>query len=354
MLVQILIEPSKAGSLTLCEWDLLVRQARSANVLPRLGFILRKHQLWPEIPEQPRQHLLSAQIFVEQFESTLKWEIHCIQKALHALNFTIIYLKGAAYYIVGHDAARGRVFSDVDILVQKHQVSAVEQALRRSGWAQHEMDEYDRKYYRDWMHESPPMHHVVRGTSIDVHHNILPQTNKICPDAGKLTDSAVPAGESGLWVLAEEDRILHSAAHLFHEGELDNGFRDLSDLYLIFEELGPDFSIRWQNLLKRAEELGLQRPLFYAMRYCHLILGCAIPDQALHHSKAWSPNAPTRWLLDRLFLRGLMPNHPSCSDVLTKPARFLLFIRSHWLKMPVFLLIPHLIRKSWKNFSTES
>lgn len=352
LLVRLLIDPVKAKNLTLGEWDLLVRQARSANVLPRLGFLLRKYNLWQDIPEQPLRHLESARIFVEQFENTLKWEIRCIQKALQALNIPVVYLKGAAYFITGHDAAKGRIFSDVDILVSKDRIEAVEQALRRAGWAQHEMDDYDLKYYRDWMHESPPMEHVVRGTSLDVHHNILPQTNRICPDAAKLAANAEQT-VNGLWVLSFEDRILHSAAHLFHEGELDNGLRDLSDLQLIFQELGTEFSPAWQKLLERAEALGLQRPLFYAMRYCHLILDCDIPQQALRYSKAWAPHALALWLLDRLFLRGLMPNHPSCDDFLTKPARLLLFIRSHWLKMPVYLLIPHLLHKSRKNFSAE-
>jgi len=30
-------------------------------------------------------------------------------------------------------------------------------------------------------------------------------------------------------------------------------------------------------------------------------------------------------------------------------ARWLLFVRSHWLKMPVYLMVPHLLRKAFRR-----
>ena len=41
---------------------------------------------------------------------------------------------------------------------------------------------------------------------------------------------ARPLGDSGFHVLAPEDMVLHSAVHLYQEGELDHGMRDLLDL----------------------------------------------------------------------------------------------------------------------------
>jgi hypothetical protein len=44
-----------------------------------------------------------------------------------------------------------------------------------------------------------------------------------------------------------------------------------------------------------------------------------------------------------------MPDHESCNDRWTGLARWLLFVRSHWLKMPVHLMVPHLLRKAFRR-----
>ncbi|MFA5984837.1 MAG: nucleotidyltransferase family protein [Methylococcaceae bacterium] len=354
ILIQVLTQPKQIQHLSLKDWDLLIRQARHANLLARLGYVLENNGLSCDIPIAPLRHIQSAQTYAQQFENTLKWEIKCIAKALNNLNIPIIYLKGTAYFILGSIAAQGRVFSDIDILVNKDQLEQVEAALRRAGWAQHEMDAYDQKYYRQWMHESPPMQHVVRGTSIDVHHNILPTTNEACPDAAKLLAQAEKTPSLDGWVLSTSDRILHSACHLFHEGELDNGLRDLSDLDLLLQEAAKKDPAFWQTILARANDLGLQRSLYYAMHYCGLILKTPIPQGIHKQYLAFAPNRFVLAALDILFLKALIPNHHTCDGYLTKFARWFLFVRSHWLKMPIHLLLPHLIRKGLKNFTTES
>jgi len=55
------------------------------------------------------------------------------------------------------------------------------------------------------------------------------------------------------------------------------------------------------------------------------------------------------WVMDGLFMRALRPDHPSCDLPFTGLARGLLYIRSHYLRMPMHLLVPHLVRKAWKR-----
>ena len=83
---------------------------------------------------------------------------------------------------------------------------------------------YDQRYYRQWMHELPPLQHLDRGTSLDVHHTILPPTADSRIDARKLWEHIVDVpGFEGVHVLCRADMVLHSATHLFHEGEWENG-----------------------------------------------------------------------------------------------------------------------------------
>jgi hypothetical protein len=50
--------------------------------------------------------------------------------------------------------------------------------------------------------------------------------------------------------------------------------------------------------------------------------------------------------MDLLFVRALRPNHSTCSDASTRLARWLLYVRGHWLRMPFPLLVYHLTRKA--------
>jgi hypothetical protein len=344
------MEPRQALNLTLCQWDLLIRQARSANVLARLYYFFDSEGVLKHIPTQPFAHIISTQTYAERFYISLNREVICIQEALKALNVPLVLLKGSAYFCAGNNAANGRIFSDVDILVPEDKLLEVEMALIKAGWMTNTIDPYDQKYYRQWMHEIPPLRHLKRQTSIDVHHNILPKTTRLCPDAKKLLANIVKIPEKNIWVLSPEDRVLHSAAHLFHEGEFAQGFRDLSDLDLLFKEFSEQENF-WVKLLQRSEDLNQQVPLYYALRYTHKILHTPIPKNVLIASKQQSPNRIYTKLMDTLFLRALMPNHQSCNDRWTGLACWLLFVRSHWLKMPVYLMVPHLLRKAFRRVS---
>src|SRR4029077_2269222 len=107
----------------------------------------------------------------------------------------------------------------------------VEAALMLHGWFSTHDNAYDQKYYRQWMHELPPLQHNVRMSVLDVHHAILPPTSRLKPDSAKLLSAAQPiARMPGLRVLAPTDMVLHSATHLFHNEDLTHGLRDLADL----------------------------------------------------------------------------------------------------------------------------
>ncbi|MDP2901860.1 MAG: nucleotidyltransferase family protein [Methylovulum sp.] len=354
LLVSAFIHPERIIQLDLSQWDLLIRQARRAGVLARLSCFLENNKTLSLVPEQPLNHLKSAKIYADQFEKSLVWEVQCIRQSLSQHNIPVILLKGAAYIVTNSLVSKGRIFSDVDILVDENQLANAEFSLRVNGWMPGQLDLYDQKYYRQWMHEIPPLTHVERQSSIDVHYNILPKVSKFCPDANKLLANIVMVPEKNIWVLAPEDRVLHSATHLFHEGELEHGFRDLSDLDLLLKELSMEDGF-WIKLLDRAVELNQQTPLFYALRYSSLILQTPVPAEVLKASEGHTtPNRIKQKLMDALFLRALMPDHQSCNDQWTGLARWLLFIRSHWLRMPWYLLIPHLLRKSWLRLTGKS
>jgi len=339
-------DPEALISWGLADWDLLVRQARHAQLLARIGVALQDRGLLQQVPAQPRAHLQAARVVSDKQDKAVRWEVNRIRHALAQVGVPIILLKGAAYVMAELPPARGRLFSDVDILVPKDKLPQVEAALMMNGWATTQHDAYDQRYYRTWMHELPPMTHVKRQTVIDVHHAILPETARLHPDPAKLRAAAqaVP-GADNLQVFAPADMILHSATHLFSDGELEHGLRDLSDLdgLLRYFSSEPDF---WRHLAERARELDLTRPLYYALRYTRCILVTPVPDSAVVMAGAGQPFWLLEKFMDALFVRALRPDHPSCADVFTPAARGLLYVRSHWLRMPPLLLVQHLLHKA--------
>ncbi|MES2537660.1 MAG: nucleotidyltransferase family protein [Pseudomonadota bacterium] len=335
------------ASLSLADWDLLLRQARRANLLARLYGLAEEFGLLDSMRAQAREHLQWSRFIPERHAQAVNWEVTLIRKALATVGEPVVLLKGAAYVMAKLPPSKGRLFADIDILVPKGSLDAVEAALMLHGWAGTLEDQYDQHYYRTWMHELPPMQHMQRLTVIDVHHAILPETASSHPDTAKLLAAAIPVdGHDDLKVLAPTDMVLHSAAHLFHEGELEQGLRDLVDLDSLLRHFGgtPDF---WQDLVLRARALELTRPLFYATRYCSQFLQTPIPASAMEGISVYGPAALTLALMDKLYSRALMPNHASCSDRLTGPARHALYIRANWLRMPPLLLAKHLFHKAF-------
>ncbi len=347
LILQAFRQPDSLISLSLADWDLLLRQTRSANLLARLQVSLDECGLLDRIPPQPREHLEWVRVTAERHTLAVRWEVSQIQKALAKAGVPIVLLKGAAYVMANLPSARGRLFTDIDIMVPKDSLNAAEAALMLHGWAATHHDAYDQRYYRTWMHELPPMRHVRRSTVIDVHHAILPETASIHPDPEKLRAAACALEEyEGLKVLAPTDMVLHSAVHLFHDGELENGLRDLVDIDSLLRHFGtlPKF---WPELVERAVALELTRPLFYALRYASNILHTPVPADTLEAARVGCPGHLTLALMDSLFSRALMPAHPSCSDALTGGARWLLYIRANWLRMPPLLLARHLFHKAF-------
>ncbi|NOX76760.1 MAG: nucleotidyltransferase family protein [Gammaproteobacteria bacterium] len=348
-LLRVLRNPTDSAQLNLSQWDLLLRQARRANLLSALSERFLHADLVDSVPPKVRKYLDAANMLADANRRGARWEVRCVLKALEGTGIPVVLLKGAAYVLADVPTGRGRLFHDIDFMVPKARLEQVEQALRWQGWTSTHLNPYDQRYYRQWMHELPPMRHVKRGTVLDVHHTILPETAKLHPDPEKLLSAArdVP-GFPMLKVFAPADMVLHSATHLFHDGELENGLRDLVDLDSLLRHFGdkPRF---WDDLNHRAAELDLTRPLYYALRFTRELLNTPVPEAAWRQAQQGRPPVLLASLMNALFRRALLPDHDSCNTWLTAPARWLLYVRSHHLRMPLHLLVPHLVRKALRG-----
>lgn len=347
LLVRVLLQPAIAVGLSLRDWDLLLRQARRSNLAGKLAEQMEAGGWLDALPAPVQPHLRSALLLSRRQVQMLRREVDLLRQTLAELPGPLVLLKGAAYALGGHAPAPGRMFGDIDLLIRPEQLPRCETTLLVHGWEfDEDLDAYDQRYYRNWMHELPPLRHKRRGTSLDVHHTLLPPTARTPLDSPALFDAPRPLpGLPGVFVLPPEDMLLHSAAHLFHEGELPNGLRDLFDLDALLREFGAIDGF-WPRLAGRARRIGLSRPLWLALRYTRMLLDTPYPDE-LPGDLGPPPGPLALRLLDACYRRALRPDHDSCRLPGHALAESALYVRSHWLRMPFGLLALHLTRKAW-------
>ena len=333
-------------------WSHLFRQARVAGLLGRVVQQLQTSE--QAMPPAAAGHADAALRVCRAQQEEIRREVRFLLHALAGLDAPVLLLKGAAYVMAELPAARGRVFSDIDIMVPKRKIQQAESMLMLGGWMSTHHSAYDQRYYRQWMHELPPMQHAQRNTVLDVHHTILPETARLRPDPEKLFAAAVPiAGHPRLQMLCPADMVLHSMTHLFMNDDMSHALRDLSDLDLLMRHFGVDAGF-WTRLVERAAELDLRRPLFYGLRYATRLLGTPVPTQSLQAMASAAPGSTLLPMMDAIWLRALRSPHPAAVPAGSAAALAALYVRGHWLRMPPLLLARHLSIKALRLHERET
>lgn len=353
-LTRLLRDPSAAAAFQVSDWELLLRHARAEALTGSVAALLDSAGQGSAPPPAARRQLAWGATLAGKHEQDMRYEIARIRRALAGFKASVVFLKGAAYLLMGLPNARGRIFSDVDLLTPRSALKDAEKALVLAGWLPQKTDPYDQRYYREWMHEAPPLRHVRRGTVVDLHHAILPPTARPRIDMERLlADAREAPGADGALVLAPVDLTLHAIAHAFYDGFFEHGLRDLWDVTSLLRHFSATEERFWTELVDRAIQLDLGRTLWHALRYAKLALGAPVPDSAVDALRAQAPSPPVQLLMDWMVLRATAPNHPSCGGVDVRLSRLSLYIRSHYLRMPLRLLLPHLARKAIRGVLPE-
>ena len=349
-MLEALANPHIAGSLEDPDLSRLLRQARGAQLLPRLACQLLDGPAASGFTDAVRAQLQAATAVADHFRRSVHWEVNRIAWALADVDTKVVLLKGAAYIMADLPNGPGRLVSDIDILVPKESLAAVEQSLLHKGWQSQKKHEYDDYYYRAWMHELPPLWHPVRNAAIDIHHTILPPTGRVHPDAQQLLDAAVPLSGSRFFVLAPADMVLHSAAHLFQDGNLTGALRDVVDLDCLLRHFAESDNDFWDRLVSRARQLQLPRSLFYAVQFAQQLLNTPVPAPVLREVYRDGPPWPFRQAMESLGRTSLLPSEGDSSSWRARIAASLLLARGHWLRMPPLLLARHLTHKTVRRW----
>jgi len=143
--------------------------------------------------------------------------------------------------------------------------------------------------------------------------------------------------DNGLHVMAPADMLLHSIAHLFADGDLAGGLRNLWDINLLVRQFAGADKQFWPELDIRAKTHGLASEMRRALR-----LAARLYDTPVSGAIAGSSE-----IADYLYVRRLLARDGYGRET-RKLTRFGFYVRSHWLRMPPLMLARHLWTK-WRK-----
>jgi len=343
-----LSNPASTAGYDESQWDQVIPLARSARLLGVLAHRVFENIDRAGLPDRVQRHLDAGLIEARFRRQKTLHLLHTITPVLESHAGPWVLLKGAAYIAQDLPLSRGRLPTDVDLMVPRASLDGIEQGLLIAGWEFEKNEAYDQHYYRAWSHELPPMIAPGQAMELDLHHTILPPVGRIRPDTAQLFADAVPVQGSPFHVLCPQDQLLHAVVHLVHDSDFVGRLRDLLDIDALFRRLPLSDSAARLALVERARLHGMEKPLRLAANLCvgwFETPGC----DALITEIADAASALYGQRIASLASRVLPPVNARKGS--TRFAALLLEGRSHWLRMPPWLLAYHAASKGIRDLS---
>jgi hypothetical protein len=187
---------------------------------------------------------------------------------------------------------------------------------------------------------------------LDLHHTILPPVGRIRPDTPRLFSDAVSIAGSPFHALCPNDQMLHAIVHLVHDSDFVDRLRDLLDIDMLFRRLPLADRTARQALIERARLHGMEQPLRMAAimsRGWFETPGC---DELVRDTASVGDSFFYGARVISLANRVLGPvNTLNGSARSRNTAGNLLEARSHWLRMPPWLLAYHATSKGIRTLA---
>ncbi|MGO4893880.1 nucleotidyltransferase family protein [Flavobacterium sp. W21_SRS_FM6] len=341
---EVFSDPVIIRQFSLKQWENLIRILRGNDLLGSFYYLLARSKLINDVPEFVFKHISSAKIYADRQSHQIKHEAKELASFLARDGISPIFLKGAAYVLNNDTNHYGRIMSDIDILVKKSQLEQVESVLKKNDWVVKPLDEYDEQYYRKWAHEIPPYTHFYRGTTLDVHHTLIPPVSGIFIAESLLFDE-LHNTSSSLLILADETKVLHCVIHLFFNEDFSKSFRDLLDIHLLLLDIETNKK-SLKDFFLLAHKCGFKREIYYVIRLRELIFKRKLSDDECEFVDKFSFAHSADIFIKLILYRAFMPSHDLISSKSIHVAKFIMYFRGHFLKMPLHVLIPHFFIKT--------
>lgn len=266
-------DPATALRWGVAEWAELLPRLRGAGLLAHFGERLKLAGVSTDgFPPAVQRQLAAAAASAAVRARSTRWECGELALLFPTPDTPMMLLKGASYLLTGALPGRGRFLSDIDLLVPREALPAVERRLAAGDWVPADKADADARYFQQWLHQLPAYRHRVRHSMLDLHHTIIAPWGGHVVDTGALLAAAVPTGVGHLLAPAPLDRCLIVAAHFVRSEAGSGAFRDLLDLDELIAEAIPAGE-PLDALEARAREVGLWRAVSFATHCAAALFG---------------------------------------------------------------------------------
>jgi hypothetical protein len=181
-----------------------------------------------------------------------------------------VLLKGMALAHHHYPSPHLRPMRDLDVLVDRAAVPAVESALRVLGYRP---DSKNPPEYYATHHHGMPFLHPRTGIRVEVHHALFPPANPIASEAvfgRRHVEVELRSFElhgRRVWRFSDELQLLHTAAHWASNFQLGGGAVAMLDLiYLVGRK--PE-RLRWDAILRWLHGSAAAASVYFLLSYVH-------------------------------------------------------------------------------------
>lgn len=345
LFITILIDPKYGKSLSLAQWRDAILFFRHAKLLATLYYRIVECDvnLYLGLPEKVRRHLHSAWVYAARQKLQTDHEVRQLTDLLNASGVSPVFLKGAAYAAEELNASKGRVMSDLDILVSESALTAAEKAFVDDHWQVKSLSDYDEKYYREFAHEIPPLFNPITETTVDLHHNLYLPISGRAPKI-ELFLARTRKTKNEITVFEPEAMVLHSCIHLVLNEDFSGALRDLYDIHLLCEEFDSE---RFQSsLFELAESADLLLELYYCLELRRHVFRQRSELLTKLEALPVTGKITSRFTM-ALLKHAIIPAHSTTENLTSRVSRFAIYIRGHYLKMPLRRLSVHFLIKAY-------
>ena len=256
-------------------WESVAHLAQQHRLEPLLYRQLKTLGLTQQAPADVVQALHSAYLRTAYRNLRLYREVRDLFQRLNAANVEGILLKGAylADRVYGNIAVRP--MSDVDVLVQKNDLSRVSSIMREAGYRRinHLHQTTNETHHFGWKNHASDLY-------IEIHWDLIDAAYGIHVDIGELWGRSHPAIVADIPVreMSPEDQILHlcvhASTHVFGIGLLSQC--DLAETLVHSQQ-----TIDWESVRQRARLWNAQRCAYLNLCLVKELLNSPIPEELL-------------------------------------------------------------------------
>lgn len=316
------------------DWTRFLQSARKYGLLATYYTYFKQCNVLASVPEKVQRHLLSGQNYADKQAFSLANELLLLEQVFADAHYPCLLLKGTAYRCAGFNYAKGRLFSDIDLLIPKDCLDDANMRLLAFGYVENELSDYDRNYYLQWSHQLPPKHNLLTGASLDLHHHIFPVVSSLHLQIAPFFRYATELRGSKFQLCSPSLMFVHACVHLFYQEESHKLIKDVIDLWMLFNQVSDS--------LDEVREMAMQVKAEQAVAYGFDLLAQIFETELDTETKNWLLSFKYKspyiiWLIKTMLFS---------TGVGNAFAHSVWFLRGHLLKMGPFTLIYHLSAKT--------